>query len=105
MPSTGDRPYQAMLQHRNVLFLLVLTLSVVLQDCCVSSLTTFGKTVRTGDSTLPSAKRQKTGHNKVMEPAFANAGQEAGLQIWRVEVRLLIREVYFIALIENYLIS
>lgn len=93
MQSTGERRKPAAWpQNRNGLLLIVvvvLTLSAVLQDFLVCGATTFGRRPAPAESTASSAKRQKTNNNnnrKVMEPAFENAGQEAGLEIWRIEV-------------------
>lgn len=66
-------------RNAGLLFPTILLVALCL-DCCQGLAT--GK--RPLDSTVSAAKRQKTGH-RVMEPAFETAGQEVGLEIWRIE--------------------
>lgn len=60
--------------------------AILLVAFCVDSCQALATGKRPSQSTSPAAKRQKTG-KKVMEPAFENAGQESGTEIWRIEVR------------------
>lgn len=66
-------------RNPSVVFSAILLVAFYLDSCEGA---TTGK--RPSQSTEPAAKRQKTG-KRAMEPAFENAGQEAGVEVWRIE--------------------
>jgi hypothetical protein len=61
--------------------------AALLLVCCLScSAATVSGKRPSSPTTTNQAKKQATGP-RVMEPGFANAGQTAGIQIWRIQVK------------------